>query len=52
MLKDRKITKVISQRPCFSVYSLTVAAVMLALMASAARADIHLKLISGKLQVA
>jgi len=33
MLKDRKITKVISQRPCFSLYSLTAAAVILALMA-------------------
>jgi hypothetical protein len=46
MLKDRKITQVISQRPRLSVYSLMAAAVMLVLTPSAARADIHLKLIS------
>ena len=48
MLKDRKIAKRSSQRPRLSVYSLMSAAVMLMAMASAAWADIHLKLISGK----
>jgi len=48
MLKDRKIAKRSSQRPRLSVYSLMAAAVMLMAMASAAWADIHLKLISGK----
>ncbi|HKQ80074.1 MAG TPA: hypothetical protein VJ810_40655 [Blastocatellia bacterium] len=48
MLKDRNITKPCSRRPYLSVYSLMTAAVMLALTPSAAWADIHLKLISGK----
>lgn len=48
MLKDRKITAPISQRPCLSVHSLMAAAVVLMLMANTAWADIHLKLISGK----
>jgi hypothetical protein len=48
MLKDRKVTKTVSQRPSLSVCSLMAAAVMLMPMASAAWADIHLKLISGK----
>lgn len=48
MSKDQKITKRSSQRQRLSVYSLTVAAVMLMAMASTAWADIYLKLISGR----
>jgi len=48
MLKDSKITKRISRRRRLSVYSCVAAAIMLMAMVSAALADIHLKLISGK----
>ena len=47
MLKDRKITKRSSWRPCLPVCS-CVAAIIVLMMASTAWADIHLKLISGK----
>lgn len=48
MLKYWKIAKRNSQRRRLSVYSLTLAAVMLTAMADTAWADIHLKLISGR----
>lgn len=51
MLKDQTIAKRSSRRPRLSAYSLTAATVMAMVMAEAAWADIHLKLISGKREV-